>query len=109
MISKKSIRARLRQRLEQHPRTYAHEHFAAIGKEVGQSEETVRLCSLEGVVMVAYGMYRQKLSEGMQIGQQHLSDEAFISAQAHRLASFGVTPEIAWMAVEQYPSELSPQ
>mgnify|MGYP003384750728 CR=1 FL=1 len=107
VISKKSIRIHLRQCLQQHPNTYAHEHFAVIAKKVGQSEEIVRLCMLEGVVMTAYTMHCQKLSGDLHVGGQQLSDEAFIATQATRLASFGVTAEIARMAIEQYPSEIS--
>jgi hypothetical protein len=105
MVSKKSIRARLRQHMALHPRTYAHEHFAAVGHEVGQDVETIRICMLEGVVMMAYTIHCQRMKASEVNLVQPQDDDVFIATQAQRLATFGVTPEIARMALEQYPYE----
>ncbi len=105
MISKKSIRVRLRQRMAQHPSTYAHEHFAAVANEVGQCTDIVRVCMLEGVVMTAYAIHRQRMMANEPRPTLVLDDDTFIATQVQRLASFGVTPEIAQMAVEQFPHE----
>ena len=104
MISKKSIRARLRQRMALHPRTYAHEHFTAVGHEVGQDADIIRMCMLEGVVMMAYSIHRQRVKASEDLVQPQ-DDDVFIATQAQRLATFGMTPEIARMALAQYPYE----
>lgn len=108
MISKKTIRTRVRQRMGLHPNSYAHEHIAPVARETGQSEEVVKNCLLEGVVMTAYALHLQPLSTYAldDAVQRANDDEKFIATQAKRLASFGVTAELARMAVEQFASEM---
>lgn len=84
MISKKTIRARVRQRMAAHPNSYAHEHIAPVSQATGQSEEVAKICLLEGVVMTAYALHRQPLSTCVlsDAVQMTKEDEKFIATQA---------------------------